>query len=553
LPEHYCCKYRTEDAATEYPIEEQNWAAAAERADSLGVDVCSVSLGYTTFDNAVFNHTYADMNGNTTIIAKAADFAAKKGLLIVVAAGNDGSNSWHYIGTPADADSVMAIGAVSTNGVVAGFSSYGPSSDGQIKPSVSAVGVNAVVASTVNGQPVSGSGTSFACPNMAGLSTCLWQAFPEVNNMSIINTLQQSADRAANPDDRTGYGIPDMKKAFVLLIKQLFTKQITQTNCKTNLQWAAKADSVMTIVVERKLPTDVDYVALNTKVSTGGFALRNFSYTDDLSNISATVIKYRLKMNIATDTSFYLDSATVNFIPKPALGADKNISICRDSSLNLTTLYTTTNLTAVWTLAGNTVAQPASVTTSGIYQLTGTNNSGCADTALVNATFLPKPNVGADITVTKCTDSAFNLNTAFVTTGLNSAWTLNGTSVANTATVNVPGTYRLIVTNTSGCSDTAFVTITNDNQLCPVIIEKITVSPNPVSDRLTVAIERIAAVKVDILVHNAAGQKVYSLNNLQAAGGKTYFIPTKSLAGGIYYVTIKLNDKTTVVKKIMKQ
>ena len=247
--------YRTEDAATEYPIEEQNWAVAAERADSLGVDICSVSLGYSTFDNAIFNHTYADMNGNNTIIAKAADVAAKKGMLIVVAAGNEGSGSWHYLISPADADSVMAVGAVGINGIVGGFSSYGPSSDGQIKPSVAAVGVNAVVASSTTGLPIFGSGTSFACPNMAGLTSCLWQAFPEVNNMTIINAMQQAGNRAATPDDRTGYGVPDMKKAFAALIKQGFTQQVTQTNCRTNLLWTVKTDSVISVVVERKLST----------------------------------------------------------------------------------------------------------------------------------------------------------------------------------------------------------------------------------------------------------------------------------------------------------
>ena len=304
--------YRTEDVASEYPIEEENWAAGAERADSLGVDVCSTSLGYFTFDNPIFNHTYADMNGNNTMIAIAADIAAKKGMLIVVAAGNEGNSAWHYIITPADGDSVMAIGAVSTSGQVAGFSSYGPSSDGQIKPSVAATGVNAVIANPTTGQPSFGNGTSFACPNMAGLSTCLWQAFPEVNNMSIINNLQQSADRFNNPDNRTGYGIPNMKKAFVQLIKQLYTQQITITNCITSLQWTAKADSVITIDVQRKLPTDINYVTINTQVSTGAFTARNFLYNDNLTAIPNGLIKYRLRMNIAADTSFYLDSATIN-------------------------------------------------------------------------------------------------------------------------------------------------------------------------------------------------------------------------------------------------
>ena len=85
--------FRTEDVASEYPIEEQNWAAAAEYADSLGVDVTSTSLGYYSFDDASLNYTYNDMDGNTTISAKAADIAAKKGMLCVVAAGNEGTNS----------------------------------------------------------------------------------------------------------------------------------------------------------------------------------------------------------------------------------------------------------------------------------------------------------------------------------------------------------------------------------------------------------------------------------------------------------------------------
>ncbi len=545
--------YRTEDAATEYPIEEQNWAAGAERADSLGVDICSTSLGYTTFDNAIFNHTYADMNGNTTIIAKAADIAAKKGMLIVVAAGNDGSGSWHYIGTPADADSVMAIGAVNTGGIVGGFSSYGPSSDGQIKPSVAAVGVNAVVASSTTGQPIFGSGTSFACPNIAGLTTCLWQAFPEVNNMTIINTLQQSANRAATPDDRTGYGVPDMKKAFVLLIKQGFTQQVTQTNCKANLQWTVKTDSVINVVAERKLSTDNNYIAISTQNSTGGFAARNFTFNDDLIDITSTVIKYRLKMNIAADTSFYLDSVTINFIPKPNLGTDKNISICRDSSLNLTTLFTATGLTTVWTLSGVNVTTPSAIIVSGTYQLIGINTSGCADTALATANFLSKPNLGVNRSVSKCSDSSFNLTTLFTTTGLTTAWTLNGTAVSNPLAAPTTGIYQLIATNGTGCSDTALVTLTNDIPLCPVVQEKITISPNPVSDRLTVTVIRIAAVKVEVFVHNATGQKIYSINNQQAAGGQTYSIPMKALAAGIYYITVKLNDKKEVAKKIMKR
>ena len=307
--------FRTEDVNSEYPVEEQNWAAAAERADSLGADVFSVSLGYSTFDNSSFNHTYADMDGNTTIIAKAADFAAKKGIIVAVAAGNEGNSPWHYITTPADADSVLAIGAVDINRHIAAFSSYGPSSDGQIKPDVAAVGVNAVVANPNTGNPSFGSGTSFACPIIAGIATCLWQAFPEVNNMSIIDALRKSSDRAATPDDRTGYGVPDAKKAFVSLIKKLYTQQIfIDNNCKTNIALMVKTAADMNIIIERKLPSEADYTSVSTQHSGGSFAATNFTYSDDLNGLPGNiVISYRIKMTIASDTSFYLDSAVVNY------------------------------------------------------------------------------------------------------------------------------------------------------------------------------------------------------------------------------------------------
>lgn len=545
--------YRTEDAATEYPVEEQNWAAAAERADSLGVDICSVSLGYFTFDNATFNYTYANMNGNTTMIARAADIAAKKGMLIVVANGNEGSSAWKYLISPADADSVMAVGAVNTNGVVGSFSSYGPSSDGQIKPSVAAVGVGAIVANTSNGQPVSGNGTSFACPNMAGLATCLWQAFPEVNNMNIITTMQQAGNRTANPDDRTGYGIPNMKKAFVLLIKQLYSKQVTQSSCQTDLQWTAKTDSVISMVLERKLSTETNFTAISTQNSTGAFAARNFSYTDDLRNVNATSISYRIRMDIAADTSFYLDTVVLSFVPKPVLGADKTATACTGNSINLTTQFSTAGLLTTWQLGGNAVTTPAAVTTAGNYVLIATNASGCADTAAVAVSFLVKPNLGTDKTVSKCSDSTANLTTLFSTAGLTSAWTYNTAPVANPAAVTTAGVYQLVVTNTSGCTDTALATVLNDVTLCPVIQEKIVISPNPVVDNLTIKVIRIAAVKTAVTITNAAGQMVYSLTNQQAAGGQTYTIPMKKLSAGIYFVSVKVNEEKETVKAVMKR
>ena len=548
--------YRTEDVNSEYPIEEQNWAAGMERADSLGVDITSTSLGYNQFDNAAFNYTYAgDLNGHKTLSAKAANMAARKGIIVVVAAGNEGNNSWHYIITPGDADSVMAIGAVTTTGIVGSFSSYGPNSSGQIKPAVAAVGVNATIANTTNGQPTFGSGTSFACPNMAGLTTCLWQAFPEVNNMRIISTLQAAATRSSNPDDRTGYGIPDLKKAFVMLIKQLYTQQVSFANCKATLQWTAKTDSVINIVVERKLSTDISYTTLTTQTSTGGFASRNFSFTDDVTTVTTSPVKYRFKMNIAADTSFYLDSITVNFTPKPNIGPDINTAKCAGSIVNLTTYYTTTGLTTNWTIGGTPVANPSAVTVAGTYQLVTVNNSGCSDTALLTLTLNPKPTLGADKTAAKCSTDTYDLTAQFVTAGLTSSWTLAGTSVTTPSTVIAPGVYQLIVTNGFGCSDTALVTLTNDPSLCiiPPPLEKTVIQPNPVHDNLTIVLIRVAAVKAEISLHNGSGQKVYSIANLQPAGGQTYSIPMKEMAGGIYYVTIRVNGKKEMVKKILRK
>ena len=306
--------FRTEDVSSEYPIEEHNLAVAAERADSLGVDLCSISLGYTNFSEPSFDYSYNDMNGNTTISAKAVDVAAKKGMLMVIAAGNEGNNSWRYISTPADADSCLTIGAVDTIGRVASFSSYGPSSDNRIKPNVAAVGRNAVVANSITGLPTFGSGTSYACPNMAGITTCLWQAFAEASNMQIINTLQKSSNIYSNPNDRIGYGIPDVKKAFVMLQKEFATNTAIFRQCKAEISIDIKMDSTMKINVERKFPSDSSYSTITTLQNQGVYGLSSFFYADDLSDTDFGYVNYRYKVIIDSDTSYYLDSALVNYL-----------------------------------------------------------------------------------------------------------------------------------------------------------------------------------------------------------------------------------------------
>lgn len=211
--------YRTENnvGGSENRLEEDNWVAAAERADSAGADVFNTSLAYTTFDDTAMNYTYSDMDGNTARITIGSDMAARKGILVVASAGNYGGGSWTYIGAPADGDSVLAIGAVNSEGERVNFSSIGPTADGRIKPNVMAQG-SAAVSCQVNGTSISFvNGTSFSGPIMAGLVSCLWQAFPNQTNMQIFEAVQRSGSNAGSPNNQIGYGIPNMQSALTTL------------------------------------------------------------------------------------------------------------------------------------------------------------------------------------------------------------------------------------------------------------------------------------------------------------------------------------------------
>jgi serine protease AprX len=207
---------RSEDAGSEYLIEEDNWAAAAEFADSAGADILNTSLGYSQFDDHLMDHSYADMDGNTTRISRAADIAASKGMLVVVSAGNLGAGNWHYISAPADADSVLAVGAIDADGYIADFSSRGPSSDLRVKPDLVAIGKGTWVAGFESGVR-QGNGTSLSAPIITGLAACLWQANPEATSMEILTAIRESSDRFTQPDAEYGYGIPDFNMAHFLL------------------------------------------------------------------------------------------------------------------------------------------------------------------------------------------------------------------------------------------------------------------------------------------------------------------------------------------------
>lgn len=209
---------RTEEAASEYLVEEDNWVAGAELCDSIGCDVLNTSLGYTTFDDSLQDHVYADMNGITTRISIAAGMASRKGMIPVNSAGNSGNSEWHYIGAPADAMDILAVGAVGWDEVHAPFSSWGPSSDGRVKPDVCAMGWGAF-GLRIEGDSVAPiNGTSFSSPILAGLVACLWQLHPERSAHDIMDAVRRSADLWTNPNDSMGYGIPDFGMAHEYLI-----------------------------------------------------------------------------------------------------------------------------------------------------------------------------------------------------------------------------------------------------------------------------------------------------------------------------------------------
>lgn len=207
---------RTEDAPTEYLIEEDNWVAGAEFADSVGADIINSSLGYFEFDDSTMNHTYADMDGKTTRVTRAANMAAQKGMLVFSSAGNEARNKWRYIIAPADGDRVIAVGAVDRYRNYAPFSSVGPSADGDVKPNLAAMGSGTAVQST-QGPIVARNGTSFSSPVLAGMAACLWQANPTTPAKEIARVMMMAGHQANNPDTLLGYGIPDMQLANMLL------------------------------------------------------------------------------------------------------------------------------------------------------------------------------------------------------------------------------------------------------------------------------------------------------------------------------------------------
>lgn len=211
-PEANYWLFRTEDEASEFPVEEDYWVAAAEYADSAGVDIINSSLYYATSYSIDYGrYKYEDMDGKTAVSSRGANVAASKGMLIFNCAGND--QSW--VGAPADAPGVIAVGSAIDRLQEATFTSFGITVDGRMKPDVMANGAYCAVYTT-NGVLKYTSGTSFASPIMCGLAACLWQAYPKLTAADLREVLRKSADRAGQPVVPFGFGVPDMQRAMTL-------------------------------------------------------------------------------------------------------------------------------------------------------------------------------------------------------------------------------------------------------------------------------------------------------------------------------------------------
>jgi len=205
--------FLTEETGSENPVEESYWVEAAERADSLGVDMINTSLGYRVFDNSNYDYTPADMNGQVAFISKGASIAVEKGILVVVSAGNAGATTWQTVGAPADSPNVLSVGGVDANGDYVTFSSQGGAAQvGYQKPDVVARAGAAFVIDE-NNTITQNNGTSFSGPILCGGIASLWQAIPDASPTEVMDYVRQSASQFSTPNELLGYGIPDLDLA----------------------------------------------------------------------------------------------------------------------------------------------------------------------------------------------------------------------------------------------------------------------------------------------------------------------------------------------------
>ncbi len=301
---------KTENTDSETPIEEDNWIAAIEWMDSIGVDVTSTSLGYIDFDSPYTSYTWQSMNGNTCRITIAADLAVGRGIVVVNSAGNEGSNSSHNtLGAPADGDSVIAIGAVTSTGTKSSFSSVGPTVDGRIKPDVMAMGSNVSVASTYSttGYTTS-SGTSFSGPLAGGVASLILCAMPNLTPMQVRDAMRNTASLHNNPNNEYGWGILNALDAINYYRVQIDHTPLTDTENPFRIHkvFANFASQLPLISNQLKLYYSVNNGATYDSVVFNTTAIPNKYEAIIPVSQSNVTIKYFIKAINASNVSSYL-------------------------------------------------------------------------------------------------------------------------------------------------------------------------------------------------------------------------------------------------------
>lgn len=288
---------RTEDASSETPVEEDNWVAALEWADSIGVDITSTSLGYLEFDPPYTGYTWENMDGNTAIITIASDLAVARGIFVVNSAGNEGFHATrNTLIAPADGDSVVAVGAVNSSGVRASFSSVGPTVDGRIKPDVMAMGSGVYYASLSGNNYWSGGGTSFSCPLVSGAAALILQANPNLTPIELRNILRSTASNSANPNREYGWGIINTLAALnsgtVPVELTAFYGSLVNNNVV--LEWITSTESNnFGFEIERKSDNS-NYQTIGF-VSGNGFSTNRITYNFIDKDLKHSRYYYRIK------------------------------------------------------------------------------------------------------------------------------------------------------------------------------------------------------------------------------------------------------------------
>ncbi len=277
----------TEDVSSENPVEESYWVEAAEEADRLGVDVITSSLGYFDYDNPNYSHTYSQMTGNQAFVSRGANVAFSKGIVVIASAGNSGGSTNPFVGVPAEATNVLAIGAVKADENYASFSSIGPSFDGRVKPDVMAQGQAAVVATT-SGNVGIANGTSFSAPIMAGMIASFWSAIPTLSAVEVAQYVKQSADRFTSPTTLYGYGIPDFQSALMAALNtQSFDNEVV-------LVYPNPVNDNITIQIPTENKNSVLYLYNNLGQKVKEVAISNTTQTISVESLNSGIYFYQI-------------------------------------------------------------------------------------------------------------------------------------------------------------------------------------------------------------------------------------------------------------------